>query len=181
MKFLKFFTAVLFFATVFSCRNNDIPEDIHEHEEVNKITLTITENGTANTQTVSFQEGTGATAPISLENGKLYNVSVGFFHHHNGVDEDMTSEIIEERDEHFIKYQFGGIQVDVLRTAEDAVRSDNQKFGLKTQWTVNSAPTNAVAIVQLFHGSDSVNDSDNNGGGSTVGGEADVNAQFTVN
>lgn len=181
MKFLKFFTAIILFTAVLSCRNNDIPEDIHEHEEVNKITLTITENGTTNTQTVSFQAGTGATAPINLENGKLYSVNVGFFHHHNGVDEDITAEIIEEKDEHFIKYQFGGIQVEVLRTAEDIVRSDQEKIGLKTQWTVNSAPSNAVAIVQLFHGATTVNGSDNNGAGSTVGGEADVNAQFTVN
>ena len=180
MKLLKFFIAILFFTAVFSCRNSENPEDIHEHEEANKITLTITENGTTNLQSVSFQSGTGASAPILLENGKVYDVSVAFYHHHNGIDEDLTSEIIEEKDEHFLKYQFAGISVNVLRTADDVVRSDNQKLGLKTKWTVQSAPSNAVAIIQLIHAADAVNDSDHNGGGSATGGEADVNAQFII-
>lgn len=54
------------FASLFilSCRNtDDVPEDIHEHEEIEKITLTVTEkSNAANVQTVNYIGGNPAPA-----------------------------------------------------------------------------------------------------------------------
>ena len=176
---------LVLFASVFilSCRNSDdIPEDIHEHEEIEKVVLTLTEQGTANVQTINYIGGT-ADSNISLENGKTYDVSLDFLHKHDDDYHSMVHEIEEEKDEHFITYEFAGVSANVIRTAEDIVRNDGKKLGLKTQWTVTSATINAKVNIKLFHGASSVNDmhpSAENQLGITTGGEADVNAMFNI-
>lgn len=181
MQIFKITLIILASFIVFSCRNHEIPEDIHEHEEINKLNLVIKETGSSAVQTVSYQSGTGSSSVITLTPGKTYEVDLAFYHHHNGVDEDKTAEIIQEKDEHFVQYQFSGAQIMVMRAANDEVRSDGKKLGLKTTWVVNAAPANSGLLLQLIHGSASVNDTDNDGGGSAVGGEADVNAPFAIN
>ena len=176
---------LVLFASVFilSCRNSDdIPEDIHEHEEIEKVVLTLTEQGTANVQTINYVGGT-ADSNVNLVNGKVYDVSLDFQHKHGDHYESMLSEIEEEKNEHFITYDFAGILVNVVRTSGDIVRTDGKKLGLKTQWTVTSAGVNAKVNVKLFHGSTAVNDqfpSAANQLGTVTGGEADVNAMFSV-
>ncbi len=180
-KAIKYLAAGLFAISLSSCRNNDVPEDIHEHEEVNKVVLTVSENGTNNTQMVSYQTGSTTTIPLKLENGKTYTTDVKFYGLHDGKTEDMTPEIIKERDEHFLEFQFAGVNVEVTRNLDDVVRNmDGKKLGLKTTWTVTSAPSNALAIVKLIHAATSVDDKANNGLGSHVGGETDVEVKFNI-
>lgn len=170
------------FLTAFSCRNNDVPEDIHEHEEISKITLTAIDRITGAKQTINYLGGKEDKA-LLLENGKIYDVKLDFFHEHDGNFESMLPEIEEEKDEHFITFAFGGVNVNVQRNATDIVRSDGHKMGVDTQWTVTGVPTNAMVVIKLFHGADSVNDQHPNATnqqGSVVGGEADVNAQINI-
>lgn len=177
---IKLLAAGLLAISLSSCRNNDAPEDIHEHEEVNKVVFTITEKGTGSTQTISYQIGSGADKTLTLENGKTYTTDIKFYGLHNGEAEDMTSEIIKEKDEHFMEYQFAGTNVGITRNADDVVRSDSKKLGIKTTWTVTSTPANALAKLKLIHGATKVDDKANNGGGSHEGGEEDVIVSLTV-
>lgn len=163
-----------------SCRNSDIPEDIHEHEEANRVTLTVTESGTGETQVLTYQTGSGADKDLILKNGKTYNCDVKFLHVEGTHSEDLTEEIIEEKDEHFLEYAFGGVDVTVTRSADDVVRGDQKKLGLKTQWKVTSAPVSARGQIRLVHGAQTVDDAANNGGGSHTGGDTDVDVSFNI-
>lgn len=178
---IRFALIVIFSFSVLSCRNsNDAPEDIHEHEEANKITLTLSEKGTANKQTVTYQTGSGADKALMLESGKTYTAEVKFYHAHGTSAEDLTPEIITEKDEHFMEYAFAGVAVEVLRAADDVTRTDGKKLGLKTQWKVTSAPANAKANLKLIHGAATVDDTASNGGGKHTGGETDIDVSFDV-
>lgn len=177
---IKFLAAGLLAISLSSCRNNNVPEDIHEHGDVNKVVFTITEKSSGATQTINYQIGSGADKQLTLENGKTYTTDIKFYGLHNGEAEDMTSEIIQEKDEHFMEYQFAGVNVGITRNADDVVRTDSKKLGLKTTWTVTSAPANALAKLKLIHGASKVDDKTNNGGGSHEGGEEDVVVSLTV-
>ena len=57
IKAIKFLSIALLTLGLSSCRNNDTPEDVHEHEEVNKIKVTYTNTSTKITQEAVFQTG----------------------------------------------------------------------------------------------------------------------------
>ena len=176
----KHFILPLIILLMVSCRNNNIPEDIHEHEEANRVVVTVSEVSTGSIQTVTYAVGSGTDRSLTLENGKTYNVDVKFYYVQGSFASDLTPEIITEKDEHFLEYSFAGVGVSILRDPEDATRSDGKKLGLKTQWTVNSTPSSAKAEIKLIHSPISVDDAANGGLGSHNGGETDVVVIFDV-
>ncbi|MGU3376217.1 hypothetical protein [Chryseobacterium sp. M5A1_1a] len=170
--------SLLLFAAVllFSCRsgNDDIPEDIHEHEEIGKVVVTLTNKANGEKQTVNVIDGQTADH-LHLNQGATYAVDVDFQIKHDD-HYHSAEEIIEEKDMHFVVYKFSGADIKVKRAADDIVRTDGKKLGLKTEWTVATAAAGKVNIT-LVHGPTSVNDnspSADNQLGSTVGGESDV-------
>lgn len=169
--------SLLLFAAVllFSCRDgNDIPEDIHEHEEVGQVVVTLTNKADGKSQKVTVTNGQ-TLDHFHLTQGATYAVDVNFQIKHDDHYHD-AEEIIEEKDMHFVTYKFTGADVKVKRAANDVVRTDGKKLGLKTEWTVATAAAGKVQIV-LVHGASAVNDnspSPDNQLGSTVGGESDV-------
>lgn len=183
MKLHTIFTLLSLLFITLSCRDASIPEDIHEHEEIEMVTLTLTDTeNPANIQTVQYVGG-NADKRLVLRSGASYRVAVDFMHRHDGDLESMLEEIIEEKDEHFITYEFAGIGVEVERTAEDIARTDGNRLGVHTLWKVNSAPSSALVSLKLFHGSSSVDmnfPSASNQQGKAVGGEADVNMQVRI-
>lgn len=165
------------FITLSSC-SNGIPEDVHDHDEVEKFSISVIDaNDNSNIQTVNIISGI-ADGELILENGKTYNISLSFFGHEDDHIHNATEEIIEERDEHFITYDFAGLEnITVKRTDEDPVRTDGNKLGLKTQCIVNSTPNNsAKLIVNLHHLPTKVSDTDENGNqkGTASGGSIDL-------
>ena len=185
MKSIFHIIIVLFTSLIItSCRDaNDIPEDIHEHEELEKMTLTLINTAdTTDIQTIDYIGGT-ANSALNLSNGTTYQASLEFFVGHDGHYESALHEIEEEKDEHFITYQFAGIDVDLTRDNNDIIRTDGKKLGLKTTWTIHSVPNLAKVNIQLVHGSSSVDDqspSSTKQYGSTVGGNADINALIDI-
>lgn len=169
--------SLLLFAAVllFSCRDgNDIPEDIHEHEEVGQVIVTATNKADGTKQTVTVTNGQ-TKDHFHLTQGATYAIDVNFQIKHGDHYHD-AEEIIEEKDMHFVTYKFSGADIKVKRTADDVVRTDGKKLGLKTEWTVTTAAT-GKANITLVHGATSVNDnspSADNQQGSTIGGESDV-------
>lgn len=170
--------SLLLFAAIllFSCRNgnDDIPEDIHEHEEVGRVVVTVTNKANGDKQTVTVTNGQTADH-LHLNQGATYAVDVNFQIKHDDHYHD-AEEIIEEKDMHFVTYKFSGADIKVKRAADDIVRTDGKKLGLKTEWTVSTAAA-GKANITLVHGPTSVNDnapSVDNQLGSTVGGESDV-------
>lgn len=169
--------SLLLFAAVllFSCRDgNDIPEDIHEHEEVGQVVINVTNKADGKLQKVTITDGV-TEDHLHLSEGATYAVDVNFQIKHGNHYHD-AEEIIEEKDMHFVTYKFSGAEINVKRTAEDVVRTDGKKLGLKTEWTVAKSAA-GKANITLVHGATAVNDnspSPDNQLGSTVGGESDV-------
>lgn len=186
MKKLFNITLVLLAAfLVFSCRpddGSDIPEDIHEHEEISKLVVKLTnKNDATDVQTVNYIGGV-ADAHLHLHSGDVYNVELDFQIKHD--DHYHTAdEIIAEKDHHFITYEFADASVNVKRADNDVVRSDGQRLGLKTEWTINSVSATGKVNIKLNHGAVSVDQnfpSATNQQGKSVGGESDVNAMIEV-
>jgi len=184
MKPLYYFIALIFVSlTLFSCRRDSIPEDIHEHEEIEQITLTLKEVGSDAAPIVITYLGGKANAPLDLEAGKTYELSLDFFHRHDDHYHSMLEELIEEKDEHFISFEFAGVDLDLVRLPSDITRTDGEKLGLKSQWKIYSVSAPARVSIKLFHGSESVkaqSPSEAKQFGEAVGGEADVNAQIEI-
>ncbi|WBV61655.1 hypothetical protein PFY12_05905 [Chryseobacterium camelliae] len=177
-------TLVLFAAfLVFSCRNdNDIPEDIHEHDEIGKVVLKLTNKADAtDVQTLDIIGG-AAAGHLHVHAGDTYLAELDFQIAH-GDHYDSSDEIIEERDQHFIVYNPADADIVVLRGANDVVRTDGNKLGLKTEWTINSVQSIGKMNIKLIHGPVSVNQnypSASNQLGQTVGGESDVDITVDV-
>lgn len=174
---LVIFTSIF----LFSCRSlhDEIPQDIHEHEDLEKLVVTLTnKNNSADIQTINYIGGV-ADAPIHAHAGEVYLVELDFQVKHDNHYESVNPEIITEKDEHFITYIFTGADIKVKRTNDDVVRTDGKKLGLKTEWTVVSSTNSGKVNIKLVHAASSVDDnspSADNQLGTTVGGESDVNA-----
>ncbi|MCP2039309.1 MULTISPECIES: hypothetical protein [Chryseobacterium group] len=181
MKNLFNISLVLFAAFIlFSCRNNDeIPEDIHEHEDIEKLVVTATnKNNASDVQTVNYIGGV-ADKHLHLEVGATYAVKLDFQVKHDDHYHSANNDIIKEKDEHFITFQFSDSDVTVQRTSDDVVRTDGNKVGLSTEWKINSVSATGKANIKLVHTPTSVNQnypSAENQQGQTSGGETDVNA-----
>ena len=185
MKHLFNVILVIFSALVlFSCRkDNEIPEDIHEHEEIEKMVLTATNTVDPSEVHVVNYIGGKADKHLHLTAGAKYTVSLDFQVKHDDHYHSVNDEIIEEKDEHFVTYAFAGADVTVKRAADDIVRSDGKKLGLKTVFTVNSLSHDGTINVKLVHAPSSVEDnfpSADNQLGRTTGGESDVNATIVL-
>ncbi|MFL9834382.1 hypothetical protein [Chryseobacterium terrae] len=172
-------TLVLFAALlVFSCRSDDdsIPEDVHEHDEIGKVVLKLTnKNDAADVQTVSVISGE-AVGHLHLTVGSTYLAELDFQISH-GDHYDSSDEIEEEKDHHFITYNPANADITVLRAANDIVRTDGQKLGLRTEWKINSTQATGKMNIKLIHGPATVNQnypSATNQLGQTTGGETDV-------
>lgn len=156
-----------------SCGKDNHDDHNHDHDEENitKVTYNITQNGKTNSY--SWEEG--KTQPtISLTQGTA-EVSVQFFNE----KEEVTPEIITEKNTHFIVYGFTNSKTIVLKRVDDAssTRTDGKKLGIKTSWTISADGTNDVNI-KLIHEPSSVNDE---GTGNYSGGSTDVDATLKIN
>ncbi|WP_312075554.1 hypothetical protein [Chryseobacterium sp.] len=179
MKKIFNLTLVLFAALlIFSCRNDDdaIPEDVHEHDEIGKVVLKLTNKAdAADVQTVNVIAGV-ADAHLHLHAGDTYTAELDFQIKHDD-HYHSSDEIVEEKDHHFITFSPANADIVVLRAANDIVRTDGNKLGMKTEWTVNSTQSTGKMNIKLIHGPTSVNQnypSATNQLGQTQGGESDV-------
>lgn len=168
---------------IFSCRKNDVPEDTHDHDEIAKTTVTITDKITKNVQVVNFTAGK-TDNNFKLEQGKTYTVGVEFFTKHNDKYESAMDMIKKEREEHFITYKFAGVDANVIRTDDDIIRGDGKRLGVKMEWTVTSTPVDkAVFNLKLYHHPKNVKQdfpSATNQQGYAEGSDMDVNANFDI-
>ncbi len=181
MKNLFNISLVLFAAfTIFSCRNNDdIPEDIHEHEEIEKVVVTlINKNDAADKQTIQYIGGISDKS-IEFKTGGVYAVSLDFQVKHDDHYHSVNEEILEEKEEHFVTYEFANADVQVTRTNAQEKRADGKLVGMQTEWKFIAGDTAGKVGIKLVHMPTSVEQnfpSATNQQGKTNGGESDVNA-----
>lgn len=176
-KLLNITLALLAAFFILSCRNDDaVPEDVHEHDEIGKVVLTLTNKADASdVQTVNVISGE-ADGHLHLHAGDTYTAVLDFQIKHDD-HYHSSDEIEEEKDQHFITFGPANADIVVLRAADDIVRTDGQKLGLKTEWTVSSTQETGKMNIKLIHGPSTVNQnypSATNQLGQTTGGETDV-------
>lgn len=163
---------------IFSCRssNDDIPEDVHEHDEIGKVVLKLSnKNNTSDVQTINVIAGK-ADGHLHLHAGDVYLAELDFQIKHDD-HYHSSDEIVKEKDHHFITFAPANTDINIIRSANDVVRTDGHKVGMKTEWTINSVQSTGKVNIKLVHGPKSVNQnypSENNQLGQAVGGESDV-------
>ncbi|MBD3903138.1 hypothetical protein NAL32_03520 [Chryseobacterium sp. Ch-15] len=177
-KFINITLVLLAAFLVFSCRSDDdtVPEDVHEHDEIGKVVLTLTnKTDPADVQTVSVISGK-TVGHLHLTVGGTYLAELDFQIKHDD-HYHSSDEIEEEKDHHFITYNPANADITVVRTANDIVRTDGNKMGLRTEWKINSTQSTGKMNIKLIHGPATVNQnypSATNQLGQTTGGETDV-------
>lgn len=176
----KFVTLAMIPLAVASYRKNGPPADLAEHDEVEQITLTLTDQAAPNVSQKITVINNAPDKTITLSKDHKYNVAVELYTR-NAANQltPMTGEITTEKDDHFFKYSFAPSGVTVQRAADDVVRTDGNRVGIRTVWTATAvAGTNLTAGLILTHKATSVNQNSpaaDNQLGATTGGEEDVN------
>lgn len=165
--------------TLFSCRHDNAPEDIHEHEEIEKVVVTIiNKNDAADKQTIQYVGGISDKS-IEFKTGGVYAVSLDFQVKHDDHYHSVNEEILEEKEEHFVAYEFANADVQVTRTNAQEKRADGNLVGMQTEWKFIAGDTAGKVGIKLVHMPTSVEQnfpSATNRQGKINGGESDVNA-----
>ena len=170
--------AILIFV---SC-SDDHDEAAHTHEQEVFTTMTITlvpSDGSSNIilQTEDL-DGDGPNAPAITVSGKLkasntYTGSIKWYNKTETPAEDMTPEIVEEKDEHQVFYTVGsGLTMTVSDLSKD---SKGNTFGHTFSFKSLSASSGKLTVT-LIHEPTKPND----GNVSTAGGATDIAATFDL-
>lgn len=167
-----------------SCsEDNDIPKPVNQHEVISDVTLSFTDaKGETATYTYTdprYREQDYTTPVIQLDTGEVYQVSVKFLDKTDPAHvEDITAEVIEEKDDHFVEYGFTSVQLDLIRTDNaETTDSNGVQIGIHTQWTPLEAGQGQVQVT-LIHQPESKDTSNPNG--DHTGGETDAQVRFDL-
>lgn len=175
--------SLLFLTLITSCSDDDAPEIINEEEVITDVTLTFV-NEANETQTYtytdpSYRDENYQEPVIMLKPGSTYQVELQFFNKSNPQDiEDITNEVREERNDHFVTYAFGQVAVDLTRNdSASGIDAAGIPIGLNTIWETQTAG-NGTLVVKLIH-EPTLKDV-TNPMGSFTGGETDVEVAFQI-
>jgi hypothetical protein len=194
--YIKPIIAFCLFILIFACSKDD-PDPVNEEEVITKVTIEITKVGSSNPMTYNFEveghdhdneeeeedhddddEHEGEHTEIELEANSSYNVSISFYNDSDPADiENITSEVIEEADEHQILYEItdelSGFSI--ASASNDTVDSNGSPLFQKTTWTT-TGETSGEVIGYLIHEPTSKTGNTR----TDFGGSTDVEIEFEV-
>lgn len=197
--YIKSIFALSLFILILSCSKDSDPDPVHEEEVITLVILEVTKVGSSETMKYNFEveghdhgeedheeeeEGDdhddhdGEHLEIELEANSSYNVSMMIY---NDTDpdniEDVTTEIIEEVDEHQIFYaitdELSGFSIS--SASNDPKDSNGYPLFQKTTWTT-TGETSGDVVGYLFHEPTSKTGSTRN----DFGGAVDFEIEFEV-
>lgn len=152
----------------------DSPDEINEEEVINRVTLTVTAADGSSNDYIWNEGGTEPT--ITLAANTTSNVSIQFFDASDASDiEDITEEVTEEADEHFVFYQVSSAAVTISAASNDVEDSDGASINLKTQWAA-AGTSSGIVRVYLIHEPTSKTGTSRG----ELGGSTDVELDFPV-
>ncbi len=169
--FIKPIFTLFLFILIFACSKDEDPEPANEEEVITLVTLEVTKVGSSETIKYDFEvEGhdhddneeeddddhddhDGEHTEIELEANSSYNVSMLIY---NDTDpnniENITLEIIEEKDEHQIFYaitnELSGFSI--ASASDDNKDSNGNALFIKTTWTT-TGETSGDVVGYLIH------------------------------
>lgn len=163
---------------VIGCQRDTDPGDDLPQEDLTAIVLRVTNLSTNVTKEFTYNVASEVNPVINLEDGKSYRVEAVF---KNG-DKDVTQQIKDAKDEHFLIFNFPKSTIKVTRNdGASSTRKDGNKVGLVTQWDVTKImnASSPVLKLTLIHEPATVSEAQNGSAwGSVTGGETDAEATF---
>jgi len=184
MKTIKLLFILCALGSLTACLNDDhIPKQVNESEVITHVKLIFTQqDGTQSNyiyidpkyRTENYQDPV-----IKLQTSTPYKVEVEFWDYSNPDDiENVTEEILDEKDDHFITYQFYQTDISLTRLdTEEATDVNGVQIGLTTAWET-SLPAKGAVQVTLIHQPE-VKET-HPASGNHVGGETDVEVTFDL-
>ena len=194
--YIKPIIALCLLVLIFACSKDD-PDPVHEEEVITKVTLEVSIEGSSNPTTYTFEvEGhdhdheeedhdeeddddhEGDHIEIELEANSTYNVSISFYNDSDPDNvENITSEIIEEKDEHQIFYEItdelSGFSI--ASASNDTLDSNGNPLFIKSTWTTTEE-TSGEVVGYLIHEPTSKTGNTR----TDFGGATDVEIEFEV-
>lgn len=157
-----------------SCSDDD-PKPVNEQETITRVTLTFTEAGGGAEQ--AYVYNVGETVPvIEMADGTAYDVRITFEDASDPADvEDITAEVVEEADDHYVFYQINDASFTLENADNDIEDSSGTSIGLYTVWTPTGTD-NGTVTVYLIHEPTSKTGTVRD----DFGGEDDVQITFDV-
>lgn len=203
MKNAKIILSSLFLGSlllVTSCSSDDDnPEQGNHHDEITLVEITVTDaDGIEATYEIDAEhdhdhddedkdDDHEGEVEISLLPNSTYSVEVRFLNNEDPNDvEDATSEILEEKDEHFLTFsKEAGVNLSIERTdGPESTREDGNKLGLSTTWTTGDASEEGEVEIKLYHDptevSSAVTGDGNDFGSVGAGSETDIDIDIAV-
>lgn len=150
-----------------------------DHATVTTVTLTLTNTASLATQSFVWEDldGTGGSAPnridtVTISADSVYKGSLAFENRKASPPVNITTDILNERNNHQVFYTVsGGGQVTIATTDLDA---RNLPLGLKTNWT-NARKSTGMVTFSLSHYPDSTTKK-----GTNPSSETDVNVTMPL-
>ncbi len=175
MKRIHLFLVLLVGVILTSCKNDDdAPAPVNEEETITTVKLTVTETGTNNTQTYIWKDETADK--ITLKANAAYQASVQFLDESDPSDaEDITLEVVEEKDEHFVFYTTTASGVSFASASGDTIDSDKVGINIKTDWTIGDAATGKITVYLIHEPTTKTGTTRD-----AFGGETDIEVSFDV-
>lgn len=170
-------SSLLFFTLLISCTKKE-PVSINEEEVIDRVVVELTNSNTNAKTTHTWNEGDTSLA-ISLVKGERYTASVYFYNATDPSDiEDITEEVREEADEHFVFYEIASDnQLAITTASNDTKDSSGNPIGLQTQWEAKERGTTLVRLYLIHEPSSKSGSSRNDFGGET---DAQIDLNITV-
>ena len=175
---LKIFLTLLASSLIYSCSNDDDPEDIHEHENITRVTLEFYSGDECCVVREEFTWDDGSTPPtLTLSADSEYFVIINFYDASDPNNiEDITPEIEEEANEHYVLYEKAGVSnLTITSSGIDISGSDGIPINLLTDWSTGAAESGNV-VVHLIHEPTNKNGTTR----ASFGGANDVEINFPV-
>ena len=170
---LKIFFTLLASTVIYSCsKSDDDPEEVNEQEVINRVSIVLSDGSTS--QTVTWNEGSTPPA-ITLDVDKTYTASIYFYDASNPTDvEDITEEVIEEVDEHYVLWEIAGLSDFLITSAPtDYAGSDGIPINLITEWATGGADSGNIKVTLIHEPANKTGTTR-----SSIGGETDIELTF---
>lgn len=181
----KYFLPVTILAVMLvftSCKKDD-PDPPNQEEIITTVNYTLTPTSGGTTVVMTFQDldGDGPNTPIisggTLVAGETYSGSLELLNETENPAEDITTEIMDEDDEHQF---FFSSTVTGLSIAYNDQDGNGNPVGLLSTLTTGAAATGTVTII-LLHEPVKTASGVSGGDPTNAEGETDIEVTFPVN
>ncbi|WP_378179914.1 type 1 periplasmic binding fold superfamily protein [Aquimarina sp. SS2-1] len=173
---IKKLTALFLFAIAFTAcsSDDDNPLVINEEETITTVRLTVLESGMSTPEIYTWTES--SQDDITLSANSSYNFKIEFLDESDPNDvEDITAEVIDERDEHFVYYETTVNGLSFTNASDDTIDSNNTGINISTDWSSTDAATGIIRAFLIHEPTTKTGDSRDD-----FGGETDVEVSFNI-